>query len=183
MFDLVTISKYAGVAATLILAGFGVPIPEEIPIVTAGAMVVATQDWHPESTPHFAWCASYTRAPENQSCGGLSRSLIFILLDHPRLVLSEFDPFDHIGAVEHGFHIRRGERRDLDPIGNEAGDHRGEHDVGRAPAAEQEFAAGGKARAGLRPQVEDSDALGLDSHLQRGAWAGIAEVTDVADIE
>jgi membrane protein DedA with SNARE-associated domain len=39
MFDPVTISKYAGVAATLILAGFGLPIPEEIPIVTAGAMV------------------------------------------------------------------------------------------------------------------------------------------------
>lgn len=39
MFDWVTISKYVGVAATLILAGFGAPIPEEIPIVTAGAMV------------------------------------------------------------------------------------------------------------------------------------------------
>ena len=39
MFDWVTISKYAGVAVTLILAGFGAPIPEEIPIVTAGAMV------------------------------------------------------------------------------------------------------------------------------------------------
>jgi membrane protein DedA with SNARE-associated domain len=39
MFDWVTISKYSGVAAALILSGFGLPIPEEIPIVTAGAMV------------------------------------------------------------------------------------------------------------------------------------------------
>ena len=39
IFDAVTISKYAGVAAALILSGFGAPIPEEIPIVTAGAMV------------------------------------------------------------------------------------------------------------------------------------------------
>ena len=39
MFDWVTLTKYGGIAATLILAGFGAPIPEEIPIVTAGAMV------------------------------------------------------------------------------------------------------------------------------------------------
>jgi membrane protein DedA with SNARE-associated domain len=39
MFDAVTISKYGGVLATLILSGFGLPIPEEIPVVTAGAMV------------------------------------------------------------------------------------------------------------------------------------------------
>ncbi|OWK47276.1 DedA family protein [Fimbriiglobus ruber] len=39
MFTGVTLSKYGGVLAALILAGFGAPIPEEIPIVTAGAMV------------------------------------------------------------------------------------------------------------------------------------------------
>jgi membrane protein DedA with SNARE-associated domain len=39
MFDAVTLWKYCGVVGTLILAGFGLPIPEEIPIVTAGAMV------------------------------------------------------------------------------------------------------------------------------------------------
>lgn len=39
MFDAVALSKYGGVFATLVLAGFGLPIPEEIPIVTAGAMV------------------------------------------------------------------------------------------------------------------------------------------------
>src|SRR5215207_7797005 len=39
MFDAVAVSKYGGVLATLILSGFGLPIPEEIPIVTAGAMV------------------------------------------------------------------------------------------------------------------------------------------------
>ena len=38
MFDTVTISKYAGIAFALLAAGFGAPIPEEIPIVTAGAM-------------------------------------------------------------------------------------------------------------------------------------------------
>ena len=39
MFDGVTLSKYFGVSATIILSGFGAPIPEEIPVVTAGAMV------------------------------------------------------------------------------------------------------------------------------------------------
>jgi membrane protein DedA with SNARE-associated domain len=39
MFDAVTLSKYGGVLAALVLAGIGLPIPEEIPIVTAGAMV------------------------------------------------------------------------------------------------------------------------------------------------
>ncbi len=39
MFGSLTISKYAGVALLLVAAGFGLPIPEEIPIVTAGAMV------------------------------------------------------------------------------------------------------------------------------------------------
>lgn len=39
MFDTVALSKYGGVFATLVLAGFGLPIPEEIPVVTAGAMV------------------------------------------------------------------------------------------------------------------------------------------------
>ena len=39
MFDAIAVSKYAGVAATIILSGFGLPIPEEMPIVTAGAMV------------------------------------------------------------------------------------------------------------------------------------------------
>ncbi len=39
MFGSLTISKYAGVALLLVAAGFGLPVPEEIPIVTAGAMV------------------------------------------------------------------------------------------------------------------------------------------------
>lgn len=39
MFDWVEFGKYAGVVATLIATGFGLPIPEELPIVTAGAMV------------------------------------------------------------------------------------------------------------------------------------------------
>jgi membrane protein DedA with SNARE-associated domain len=39
MFDWVAFWKYAGVVGTLIGAGFGLPIPEEIPVVTAGAMV------------------------------------------------------------------------------------------------------------------------------------------------
>jgi membrane protein DedA with SNARE-associated domain len=39
MFDWVTLTKYGGVAGALILSGFGAPIPEEVPIVTAGAMV------------------------------------------------------------------------------------------------------------------------------------------------
>ena len=39
MLSSVPISKYAGIALVLIAAGFGFPIPEEIPIVTAGAMV------------------------------------------------------------------------------------------------------------------------------------------------
>jgi membrane protein DedA with SNARE-associated domain len=39
MLDWIAVSKYAGVLAALVLAGFGAPIPEEIPIVTAGAMV------------------------------------------------------------------------------------------------------------------------------------------------
>ena len=39
MLSSVPISKYAGIAIVLIAAGFGFPIPEEIPIVTAGAMV------------------------------------------------------------------------------------------------------------------------------------------------
>lgn len=39
MFDGVSLSKYIGVVAALIGAGMGLPIPEEIPIVTAGAIV------------------------------------------------------------------------------------------------------------------------------------------------
>lgn len=39
MFDTIAVSKYGGVLLTLVLAGFGLPVPEEIPIVTAGAMV------------------------------------------------------------------------------------------------------------------------------------------------
>ena len=39
MFDWVAFSKYAGVFTALIATGFGFPMPEEIPIVTAGAMV------------------------------------------------------------------------------------------------------------------------------------------------
>ena len=39
LFDWVAFWKYTGVVTTLIAAGFGAPIPEEIPIVTAGAMV------------------------------------------------------------------------------------------------------------------------------------------------
>lgn len=39
MIDWIAFSKYAGVLAALIAAGFGAPIPEEVPIVTAGVMV------------------------------------------------------------------------------------------------------------------------------------------------
>jgi membrane protein DedA with SNARE-associated domain len=39
MFDGVATSKYLGVFAALIGAGMGLPIPEEIPVVTAGAFV------------------------------------------------------------------------------------------------------------------------------------------------
>ncbi|MGL6094805.1 MAG: DedA family protein [Fimbriiglobus sp.] len=39
MFDWIEIGKYLGIAGTIIATGFGLPIPEEIPIVTAGAMV------------------------------------------------------------------------------------------------------------------------------------------------
>jgi len=39
MFEPVALSKYLGIFGTLLLAGFGFPIPEEIPIVTAGAFV------------------------------------------------------------------------------------------------------------------------------------------------
>jgi membrane protein DedA with SNARE-associated domain len=39
MLDGVALSKYGGVFAALLLAGFGLPMPEEIPIVTGGAMV------------------------------------------------------------------------------------------------------------------------------------------------
>lgn len=39
MFESVLFWKYAGVFIPLIAAGFGVPMPEEIPIVAAGAMV------------------------------------------------------------------------------------------------------------------------------------------------
>ena len=39
MFDAVTLSKYGAVLATLLAAGFGAPIPEELPVVGAGALV------------------------------------------------------------------------------------------------------------------------------------------------
>jgi len=39
MFDSVTLWKYGTVLATLLIAGFGAPIPEELPIVGAGALV------------------------------------------------------------------------------------------------------------------------------------------------
>jgi len=39
MLDGIAISKYGGIVAALVFAGMGMPIPEEIPIVTAGAMV------------------------------------------------------------------------------------------------------------------------------------------------
>ena len=39
LVDWVAFWKYTGVVTTLIAAGFGAPIPEEIPVVTAGAMV------------------------------------------------------------------------------------------------------------------------------------------------
>ena len=39
MFDALAVKKYALVVGTLIGSGFGLPIPEEIPVVTAGAMV------------------------------------------------------------------------------------------------------------------------------------------------
>lgn len=50
MFETVALSKYLGIFGTLLLAGFGFPIPEEIPIVTAGAFVGhdSTEDHNPE---------------------------------------------------------------------------------------------------------------------------------------
>ena len=39
MFDAVTVWKYVGVVGTLVASGFGLPVPEELPIVFAGAMV------------------------------------------------------------------------------------------------------------------------------------------------
>lgn len=39
MFDAVTLSKYGAVLAALLAAGFGAPIPEELPVVGAGALV------------------------------------------------------------------------------------------------------------------------------------------------
>lgn len=39
MLDAISLSKYSGVVLALVAAGMGMPIPEEIPIVTAGAMV------------------------------------------------------------------------------------------------------------------------------------------------
>ena len=39
LLESVAFWKYFGVVSTLVAAGFGAPIPEEIPIVTAGAMV------------------------------------------------------------------------------------------------------------------------------------------------
>ncbi len=39
MFEGAALSKYLGILGTLVIAGFGFPIPEEIPIVTAGAFV------------------------------------------------------------------------------------------------------------------------------------------------
>ena len=53
MLDPASLLKYGGILGTLILAGFGAPIPEEIPIVAAGAMVghdaqevAYHQDWN-----------------------------------------------------------------------------------------------------------------------------------------
>ena len=50
MFETVALSKYLGILGTLLIAGFGFPIPEEIPIVTAGAFVGhdSTEDHNPE---------------------------------------------------------------------------------------------------------------------------------------
>ncbi len=50
MFETVALSKYLGIFGTLLIAGFGFPIPEEIPIVTAGAFVGhdSTEDHNPE---------------------------------------------------------------------------------------------------------------------------------------
>lgn len=51
MLDPVALWKYIGIFGTLIAAGFGFPIPEEVPIVTAGALVGHdAQDAHPQTT-------------------------------------------------------------------------------------------------------------------------------------
>lgn len=39
MFEPIALYKYGLVAATIIATGFGLPVPEEIPVVTAGALV------------------------------------------------------------------------------------------------------------------------------------------------
>jgi membrane protein DedA with SNARE-associated domain len=39
MFDVLALTKYLGILGALVGAGFGLPIPEELPVVTAGAIV------------------------------------------------------------------------------------------------------------------------------------------------
>lgn len=44
MLDSVVVWKYLGVFLALLAAGFGAPIPEEIPVITAGGLVAGSDD-------------------------------------------------------------------------------------------------------------------------------------------
>lgn len=71
MFDWVAFGKYAGVVGTLIGSGFGLPIPEEIPVVTAGAMVGhdAQEVWHALPVGGLAGGAAFGQYMENDAVG------------------------------------------------------------------------------------------------------------------
>ncbi len=70
MIDPVAIWKYIGVFSTLIAAGFGFPIPEEIPIVTAGAMVGHDSRDPEPMTLYGALAGSTTAITVPESSGG-----------------------------------------------------------------------------------------------------------------
>jgi membrane protein DedA with SNARE-associated domain len=71
MLDSVAIWKYASIFGTLLAAGFGFPIPEEVPIVTAGAFVGhdAQPSRFPEELGAVAggWVAEFVPAREGST--------------------------------------------------------------------------------------------------------------------
>jgi membrane protein DedA with SNARE-associated domain len=79
MFDAVALSKYLGILGTLLAAGFGFPIPEEIPIVTAGAFVGhdAQEYQHPMLLGAVAGSAAIPTYPEQT---GLTKWYIMLPL-------------------------------------------------------------------------------------------------------
>src|SRR5206468_2629984 len=80
---------------------------------------------------------------------------VFVLLDHPRLVLRLVDPFGHMRMRQHRLHVDAGEVRHGDAISDQSGDHRRIHHVRRAPVAEQEIASSAEAGASLCPKLQD----------------------------